>query len=206
MPDPTNISTIETHSCGPVSQLPPKTDQSAPSPEDIATVALEAGRLLMQSGANAKSVQQIVENVGGSLGADSVEVHLGYASLGLNIIVGKSRITHMRKVGPVGVNHRLNEQKNCQRQLFFTLDRSWPLAYKSNTSVGCGDQIEPPSRAAPDLLWSDCRRGLWRVVQGRFPSLAMVCCQWRVGVDGAHDLREPGFEFGKRCVRRCPGS
>jgi hypothetical protein len=49
---------------------------SRPSLEPVAMVALEAGRMLMEAGANAKSVQGIVEMVACGLGAERADLRI----------------------------------------------------------------------------------------------------------------------------------
>jgi len=78
--------------------------------EPIAMAALEAGRLLMESGASAASVDQIVATVATGLGADRVDLRVGYASLAITIGIGESGITRMRKVGHLGVNQRMDQE------------------------------------------------------------------------------------------------
>jgi uncharacterized membrane protein YjjP (DUF1212 family) len=83
---------------------------SAPSLEPIAMVALDAGRMLMEAGAGAKSVERIVEAFAFGLGADRVDLRIGYASMAVTIGIGRSGITRMRKVGDLGVNQRLDQE------------------------------------------------------------------------------------------------
>ena len=80
-----------------------------PSLEPIAMAALDAGRLLMESGASAASVEQIVITVARGLGADRADLRVGYASLALTIGIGQAGITRMRKVGHLGVNERMDQ-------------------------------------------------------------------------------------------------
>jgi|SRR5271157_6388614 len=90
--------------------------------EPIAMVALDAGRMLMEAGASARRVEGIVETVARGLGAERVDLRIGYASLAVNIAIGESGITRMRKVGDIGVNQRLDQelwhlakQVSCQK-------------------------------------------------------------------------------------------
>jgi len=78
--------------------------------EPVAMAALDAGRLLMESGASAGSIEEIVETVARGLGAERVELRIGYASLAITIGIGDSGITRMRKVGALGVNQQLDEK------------------------------------------------------------------------------------------------
>ena len=66
--------------------------------------ALDAGRVLMEAGASAQSVDTIVAQVARGLGAERVDLRIGYASLAITIGIGGDGITRMRKVGPIGVN------------------------------------------------------------------------------------------------------
>ena len=81
--------------------------------EPIAMVALDAGRLLMESGASAASVDQIVTAVARGLGAGRVDLRVGYASLAVTIGIGEAGITRMRKVGHLGVNQRMDQALRC---------------------------------------------------------------------------------------------
>jgi uncharacterized membrane protein YjjP (DUF1212 family) len=78
-----------------------------PSLEPVAMVALEAGRMLMEAGASASSVQEIVEMVARGLGAERADLRIGYASLAITIGIDETGITRMRRVGDLGVNQRL---------------------------------------------------------------------------------------------------
>lgn len=84
-------------------------DNTAPALEPIAMVALDAGRMLMESGASAASVEQIVITVATGLGAERVDLRVGYASLAITIGIGAAGITRMRKVGHLGVNERIDQ-------------------------------------------------------------------------------------------------
>jgi uncharacterized membrane protein YjjP (DUF1212 family) len=86
------------------------TDGHSPSLEPIATLALDAGRILMETGGSAKNVERIVETVAHGLGAERIDVRIGYASLAITIGIGESGITRMRKVGALGANERLRQQ------------------------------------------------------------------------------------------------
>jgi uncharacterized membrane protein YjjP (DUF1212 family) len=72
--------------------------------------AMDAGRMVMEAGANAKSIEKIVDVVARGLGAERVDLRIGYASLAITIVIGESGITRMCKVGHIGVNHRLDQQ------------------------------------------------------------------------------------------------
>jgi uncharacterized membrane protein YjjP (DUF1212 family) len=73
-------------------------------------VALDAGRMMMEAGAGAKSVERMVETFAQGLGAERVDLRIGYASLAITIGIGPNGITRMRKVGHLGVNQRLDQE------------------------------------------------------------------------------------------------
>jgi uncharacterized membrane protein YjjP (DUF1212 family) len=79
-----------------------------PLVEDVAMVTLDAGRLAMEAGASGRSVAELVERTAQGLGAERVDLRIGYASLGVTIRIGKERLTRSRRVGPHGVNQRLD--------------------------------------------------------------------------------------------------
>ena len=56
-------------------------EESSPAPalEPIAMVALDAGRMLMEAGANADSIDAIVAKFARGLGAERVDLRIGYA-------------------------------------------------------------------------------------------------------------------------------
>jgi uncharacterized membrane protein YjjP (DUF1212 family) len=76
--------------------------------DNAANLALEIGRLLMESGARGRAVEDQVIKIARGLGADRVDVRLGYASLAITVGLGHEALTLMRKVGPHGVNQRLD--------------------------------------------------------------------------------------------------
>jgi uncharacterized membrane protein YjjP (DUF1212 family) len=71
-------------------------------------LALEFGRLLMEAGASARDVEEITAQVAVGLGAERMDLRVGYASLAITIGIGPDGITRMRKVGPLGVNQSLD--------------------------------------------------------------------------------------------------
>jgi len=77
--------------------------------EEIAMLALEFGRLLMEAGASARAVDEITAQVASGLGAERVDLRVGYASLAITVGIGTDGITRMRKVGPLGVNQSLDQ-------------------------------------------------------------------------------------------------
>ena len=87
-------------------------EETAPAPalEPIAMVALDAGRMLMEAGASANNIDAIVAKFARGLGADRVDLRIGYASLAITIGIGPNGITRMREVGHLGVNQRLDQE------------------------------------------------------------------------------------------------
>lgn len=76
--------------------------------EKIAMVALDAGRVLMETGANAEVVRKGSILVAEGLGAERISVRIGFASLAMTVGSGANTITRMMNVGAHGVNLRLN--------------------------------------------------------------------------------------------------
>jgi uncharacterized membrane protein YjjP (DUF1212 family) len=74
--------------------------------DDIAMVALDAGRLSMEAGASGRSVEELVERIAHALGAEHVDLRIGYASLSIMIGIGGVSVARMCRVGPHGVNQR----------------------------------------------------------------------------------------------------
>jgi uncharacterized membrane protein YjjP (DUF1212 family) len=89
--------------------LKPAEIQGRESLEEIAMLALEFGRLLMEAGASARAVDEITAQVAAGLGAERVDLRVGYASLAITIGTGSDGITRMRKVGSLGVNQSLDQ-------------------------------------------------------------------------------------------------
>jgi len=87
----------------------PSISARSESLEEIAMLALEFGRLVMEAGASARSVEEIASEVAAGLGAERVDLRVGYASLAITIGIGPGGITRMRKVGPLGVNQSLDQ-------------------------------------------------------------------------------------------------
>jgi uncharacterized membrane protein YjjP (DUF1212 family) len=85
-------------------------DNATPALEPIAMAALDAGRMLMEAGANATSIDAIVARFARGLGAERVDLRIGYASLAITIGIGANGITRMREVGHLGVNQRLDHE------------------------------------------------------------------------------------------------
>lgn len=72
-------------------------------------LALDAGRMLMEAGASAKSTERLVIQFATGLGAERVELRIGYASLAITIGIGGNGITRMRKISALGVNQRQDQ-------------------------------------------------------------------------------------------------
>jgi uncharacterized membrane protein YjjP (DUF1212 family) len=87
---------------------PEEKTESSPALEPLAMIALDAGRMLMEAGASANSIDAIVAKFARGLGADRVDLRIGYASLAITIGIGPNGITRMRKVGHLGVNQRMD--------------------------------------------------------------------------------------------------
>lgn len=77
--------------------------------EKIAMVALQAARVLLESGARAQVVRKCAVLVATGLGADSVSFRCGYASMAITVSSGDNTITRMLDAGHHGVNHRLDQ-------------------------------------------------------------------------------------------------
>lgn len=88
----------------------PEENSPAPALEPLAMAALDAGRMLMEAGASANSIDAIVTQFARGLGADRVDLRIGYASLAITIGIGPNGITRMREVGHLGVNQRLDQE------------------------------------------------------------------------------------------------
>ncbi len=86
-----------------------KVSDHPPALEEIAMLAMEFGRLLMECGASAQIVDEYAGRIARGLGADRVDLRLGYASLAITVGIGGEGITRMRKVGGLGVNQRLDQ-------------------------------------------------------------------------------------------------
>jgi uncharacterized membrane protein YjjP (DUF1212 family) len=86
-----------------------KTETKRVSLEEAAMLSLEFGRFLMECGASARIVEENVNVVARGLGAERVDLRIGYASLAVTVGIGGGGITRMRKVGSLGVNQRLDQ-------------------------------------------------------------------------------------------------
>jgi uncharacterized membrane protein YjjP (DUF1212 family) len=77
--------------------------------EQIATATIDVGSVLTQCGARAQVVRTGCRLVAVGLGAERVETRPGYASIDVTIGRGDNSVTRMGTVGPIGVNHRLDQ-------------------------------------------------------------------------------------------------
>jgi uncharacterized membrane protein YjjP (DUF1212 family) len=95
---------------GPKGQLVPMaaTIRDRESLEPIAILALEFGRLLMEVGSSARHVDEVTTQVAVGLGAERVELQVGYASLVVTIGAGSDGVTQMCRVGLLSVNETLH--------------------------------------------------------------------------------------------------
>ena len=93
-----------------IESIIPDDTGATPALEPIAMVALDAGRMLMEAGASANSIDGIVAKVARGLGAERVDLRIGYASLAVTIGIGSNGITRMREVGHLGVNQRVDQE------------------------------------------------------------------------------------------------
>ena len=94
----------------PIESLIPDDHEATPELEPMAMVALDAGRMLMEAGASANGIDEIVAKFARGLGAERVDLRIGYASLAVTIGIGANGITRMREVGHLGVNQRLDQE------------------------------------------------------------------------------------------------
>ena len=85
--------------------------------EPIALAALEAGQMLLSTGAKAGVVRQGMTMIARGLGADLTDIRVGFASIAVTVGSGSHTITRMLGVGAHGVNMRLNHalRKVCVR-------------------------------------------------------------------------------------------
>ena len=103
--------------------------------EDIAMLAMEFGRIMMECGSSAGIVEEYVIRVAKGLGARRVDLRVGYASLAITVGITDEGITRMRKVGYLGVNQRMGQ---AVRELVRRLEMenlSWSVARAELTRV-----------------------------------------------------------------------
>jgi uncharacterized membrane protein YjjP (DUF1212 family) len=124
----------------------PEETEARESLAEIAMLALEFGRLLMEAGASARAVDEIAERVAIGLGAERVDLRVGYASLAITINIGTRSTTRMRKVGPMGVDERR------QRVLRAAAARIGPEGFSAAEARAELDRIVSASPHHPDWV------------------------------------------------------
>ncbi|TCT40352.1 threonine/serine exporter family protein [Martelella mediterranea] len=75
-----------------------------------ALTALDAGRILMETGAKSAVVRDGIERVARGLGARTVDIRVGFASISVTLGDDVVTSTHMTSVGHHGVNMRVNHK------------------------------------------------------------------------------------------------
>ncbi|WP_319410298.1 threonine/serine exporter family protein [uncultured Cohaesibacter sp.] len=104
--------------------------------EKISMSALNVGCILMESGAKAEVVRNGIEMVVQGLGAETIAVRIGYASIGLTVRDlddAGNTISRLLQVGPHGVNLQLN---NAARALAVRASQGTMSAEEIVTEVG----------------------------------------------------------------------
>ena len=81
----------------------------SPSLEGIAQLCLQAGHILLESGANARTVSTSIDSLARGLGCSSVEIYCQHSAIIVMLQRGAEAFTHMGKVGEHGVNLRGGE-------------------------------------------------------------------------------------------------
>ena len=76
--------------------------------DQVAALALEFGGLLMECGATARRVEEIASEVAIGLGAELVDLRVGYASISITVARTSVALSRMRRVGALGVNQDLH--------------------------------------------------------------------------------------------------
>jgi len=100
--------------------------------EPIALVALDAARLQMEAGASGHSVDEIANMAARGLGAQRVDLRIGYASLTITVGSGETSITRVRKVGHIGVNQQLDQ---ALRQLATRIEKGGMTAAEARVEL-----------------------------------------------------------------------
>jgi len=77
--------------------------------EQIAMATLDVGRVLTQCGARAQVARTGCRLVATGLGAEQVETRPGFSSIDVTLRRGDDSVTRMGGIGPIGVNHRLDQ-------------------------------------------------------------------------------------------------
>ncbi len=88
----------------------PVENRGRESLKEIAALALEFGRLVMEAGSSVRHVDEIAERVAVGLGAERFDLRVGYGSLAITISIGTDEVTRIRRVGPLGVNESLHRE------------------------------------------------------------------------------------------------
>jgi uncharacterized membrane protein YjjP (DUF1212 family) len=68
--------------------------------EETAALALQFGTSLMQAGSSGRLVEDVVSGVAGTLGAERVDICVGYSSIAITIGLSSETITRLRKSAP----------------------------------------------------------------------------------------------------------
>ncbi|WP_444455542.1 threonine/serine exporter family protein [Rhodobacter capsulatus] len=76
--------------------------------ERYATVALKAGRIMMESGASVSVVHRGITMIARGFGVETIGLRSGYTSIAMTVHAADQTITRMLQVGRLGVNHRLD--------------------------------------------------------------------------------------------------
>ncbi|MBE1236053.1 threonine/serine exporter family protein [Phaeovibrio sulfidiphilus] len=114
--------------------------------EAINHAALRIGQILAQSGAHTAVVRENVTAIARSMGADGVDLRVGYASLTLTLRHDRNSITRMTAVGPQGVNQRLEDSLRALVRRVLDGEDLTPVALLAEI-----DRIERETRRYP--LW-----------------------------------------------------
>jgi uncharacterized membrane protein YjjP (DUF1212 family) len=80
--------------------------------ECVATAALEAGTILMEAGASAKSDEGIAQMIAHGLRAERVDLRVGYAWQSVSELITRESLASTRR-GELGVNQRLFQALWC---------------------------------------------------------------------------------------------
>jgi hypothetical protein len=75
--------------------------------EEIAAVALEVGKLLMQAGCSARQIEEVESQIAHAAGAGDSEVSVEYSSLSITVGLGELKVTRTCWNRPMGVNESL---------------------------------------------------------------------------------------------------
>jgi uncharacterized membrane protein YjjP (DUF1212 family) len=111
--------------------------------DETAAVCLEFGRLLMEAGGSAIDVERVVNDVGIGLGAQTIQMRLGYASLAVTISLGSQTVTRMCEVGAIGVNQRLYHALRLSAARIRGGNYTDSIARKELNDILCGSHHHP---------------------------------------------------------------